>query len=344
MVAAGLLASFTQSAIAQPFAVGALTAQPGELVSGMLDVPAASDPGTEIPVTIIHGTEPGPVVALVAGNHGYEYTPILALQDLRERIDPRTLRGTVILVHVANMPSFLERTIYRSPIDGKNLNRVYPGKKDGTVSERIAYALTTEVIEKADYLLDLHCGDGNESLRPYVYSTVTGNVEMDDAILQMALAFGIEHIVLDRERPGDPESSIYCSTTAITRGKPAVTVESGYLGTTDRESVERIEKGVLNVLKHYKLLDGRPDTVEHPVFFDPVEVLTSPVTGILYPHVKRGETVAQGALLVTVTDFFGKTLAEVRSPFAGEVLYVVATPPIRSGEPVGMIGAIKPGH
>ena len=73
-------------------------------------------------------------------------------------------RGTVILVHIANLPSFLGRTIYYSPIDGKNLNRVYPGKADGTVSERIAYAITTEVIERADYVVDMHCGDGNEAL------------------------------------------------------------------------------------------------------------------------------------------------------------------------------------
>jgi len=85
----------------------------------------------------------------------------------------------VILVHVANMPSFLGRTIYFSPIDGKNLNRVYPGRADGTVSERIAYAITREIIEPADYVLDLHCGDGNESLRPYVYQTVTADAHFE---------------------------------------------------------------------------------------------------------------------------------------------------------------------
>src|SRR5882672_9929043 len=159
--------------------------------SRTIAVPAASDGGTQIPVTTIRGAGTGPVLALIAGNHGYEYPPILALQKLRTLIDPAKLKGTIIMVHIANMPSFLGRTVYFSPVDGKNLNRVYPGRKDGTVSERIAYAITTEVIQKADYVLDLHCGDGNESLRPYVYQTVSGNQKLDETIARMALAFGI---------------------------------------------------------------------------------------------------------------------------------------------------------
>src|SRR5712675_1867539 len=139
--------------------------------SRMIEVPAASDSGTQIPVTTIRGTGPGPVLALIAGNHGYEYPPILALQRLSTLIDPAKLKGTIIMVHGANMPSFLGRTVYFSPIDHKNLNRVYPGKPDGTVSERIAFAITREVIDECDVLLDLHCGDGNELLRPYVYQT-----------------------------------------------------------------------------------------------------------------------------------------------------------------------------
>jgi uncharacterized protein len=105
-------------------------------------------------------------------------------------------------------------------VDGKNLNRVYPGRVDGTVSERIAYAITREVIEPADYVLDLHCGDGNEWLRPYVYRHVTGDAQMDREIARLAMAFGIGHVVVDRDRPTDPARSLYCSTTAITRGKP----------------------------------------------------------------------------------------------------------------------------
>jgi predicted deacylase len=312
------------------------------MASGMMVVPPAADPGTELPVTIFHGVRHGPVLALVAGNHGREFSPILALQRVRALLDPGEIRGTVILVHVANMPSFLRRTIYFNPIDDKNLNRMYPGKKDGTSSERIAYAITTEVIEQSDYLVDLHAGDGNESLRHYVYMPEMGDERLDGAIREMVLSFGFDHIVVDRGRPTDPENAIYCSSAATTRGKPAFTSESGQLGTRDEAAIERVVRGVLSLMRHLDMLDGEPDRVEDPVFLFPTEVLRSPATGILYPHVERGYTVAEGSLIATITDFFGKEIAQVRAPFAGEVLYVVATPPISEGEPVGMIGAMKP--
>ncbi|MBZ5728911.1 MAG: succinylglutamate desuccinylase/aspartoacylase family protein [Acidobacteriia bacterium] len=310
-----------------------------QMESRIIEIPAALDAGTEIPVTTIRGARPGPVLALIAGNHGYEYPPILALQRLRTALDPAALAGSVVMVHVANMPSFLGRTIYFSPVDGKNLNRAYPGRKDGTVSERIAYAITTEVIERADYVLDLHCGDGNESLRPYVYQNITRQPKMDDAIARLVLAFGIDHIVVDRDRPTDPARSIYCSTTAITRGTPAMTIESGFLGNADEPSIELIVTGVRGVLRQLKMLEGGPAPVSRPVYLDPTEVIASPETGILYPHVERDQTVGKGTALAHITDFFGRQLAVVEAPIDGVVLYIVATPPITRGQPVACIGA-----
>jgi predicted deacylase len=311
---------------------------PTGIYSRIIEIPAATDAGTQIPITTIYGARPGPVVALIAGNHGYEYPPILALQKLRSDFDPASLSGTLILVHVANMPSFLGRTIYFSPVDGKNLNRVYPGRTDGTVSERIAYAITAEVIEKADYVLDLHCGDGNEWLRPYVYQTVTGDPKMDDAIRGLVLAFGIDHILVDRGRPTDPARSLYCSTTAITRGKPAVTVESGYLGTSDPEAIDQIVAGIHGVLRHLKMIESGPEPLSHPVYLDPSAVIVSPETGILFAQVERDRTVSKGTVLARITDFFGNVIARVTSPMDGLVLYIVATPPITKGQPIGCIG------
>ena len=322
-----------------PFRVGPLVAERGERVSDTIGIADAVDDGTELPVTVVHGASPGPVLGLIAGNHGYEYPPILALQRLRKRIDPTALRGTVILVHIANVPSFLGRTIYRSPVDGENLNRMYPGDPKGTISARIADVITREVIDRSDYVLDIHGGDGNESLRPFVYMPVTGKGALDGAIRDMAIAFGFDHIVVDRSRVDDVQNSIYCDRTATSRGKPALTVESGYLGGRDEESIEAVVRGVESLMRHYDMLDGEPSPVEHPIFLETTEVLTSPSTGVLTPHVKRGQTVSEGTALATVSDFFGNTVATVRSPFAGEVLYVVATPPISEGEPVAMVGS-----
>jgi predicted deacylase len=322
--------------------VGGIEAEPGRLVSRMIPIAPGIDSGTEIPVTVAHGDVKGPVVALIAGNHGYEYPPILALQRLVPLLAAEKLRGTVVLVHVAAMPSFQKRTVYVSPVDGKNLNRVYPGKKSGTSSERIAHFITREVIEKADVVLDLHGGDGNESLRPFVYWPVTGNPPLDERIQELVLAFGIDHIVVDGSRPKDPERSLYCDATAITRGIPAMTVESGDLGQADEASVDRIVRGITSVLRHYGVLEGDPTPVEAPIYLEPSEVLRSPATGVLTPLVGPGQAVAKGTRLATVADFFGNEIAQIHAPFAGIVLYVVATPPITQGEPVAMVAVPRP--
>jgi predicted deacylase len=309
--------------------------------SRMLEIPAGVDGATAVPLTVIRGARPGPALALVAGNHGYEYPPILALQRLRATIDARELSGTLYLTHAANPPAFFGRSLFVNPVDRKNLNRVYPGKADGTQSDRIAWAITREVIERADYLLDLHAGDGNENLRPYVYQTVTGDQALDARIAAFAGSLLFDHIVIDRNRPADPVRAMYCSNTAITRGKPAVTVESGYLGTTDADSVNRLLAAIENAMRHLKMLSGAARRVENPLYLDPAEVIPSPATGIFYPHYGRGEFASKGAVLAHIDDFFGKTIAEIRAPYAGVVLYIIGTPPVTQGDPAVFLGAPK---
>jgi len=318
--------------------IGSATARPGQATSGFIEVPAGVDTATRIPITIVRGAQSGPTLALIAGTHGSEVAPIIALQRVRTMIDPAALRGTVLIVHVANMPSFLGRTIYYSPIDRKNLNRVYPGKPDGTVSERIAYAITNQIIERADYLVDLHAGDGNESLRPYSYWSPLGlNARADSIAREMALAFGSDHIVV-AARPRDVRASVYTQNTAQLRGKPAITTETGYLGVPVEEMVQRNVDGVFRLLRYLRMVPGDVELVRNPLFFDRTEVLRSPATGVWHAKVERGQSVQKGALVGILTDFFGATQAEIRAPFGGIVLYIVATPAMSQGEPLGMIG------
>ena len=339
--AASLLAAATAAA-QQPLSVGPISAPPGTTATGTIEIAArGGDQGTSLPITVINGTKPGPVLALVAGTHGMEYTPILALQRLKGTIDPKTLTGAVIMVHVANMPSYLARTIYYSPADNKNLNRVFPGKADGTLSERIADVISREVIDRATHVVDIHCGDGNESLRPYLYWITTGGAAVAEAGKAMALAFGMDRMVVDRERPTDPKASVYLSNTAITRGKPALTIESGGMGEIDNESIATIERGVAGLLKHLKMRATGPDPAKSPVMFERSEVLRSNFTGIWYPLVEKAQMVTAGAVIGRVTDFHGKVLEEIKAPFAGEILYVVGTPAMNKGEPVGFVGAVK---
>jgi len=322
-----------------PLTVGTATARPGETAAGIIAVPPGSDAGTEIPVSVVNGAKPGPVLALVAGTHGYEYTSIMALPRVLARLDPQRMSGAVILVHMANPPAFYERRIYRN-VDGKNLNRMYPGKADGTQTERIAFAITREVIEKATHLIDMHCGDGNEWLRPYSYWQVTGDAKMDAAGKELALAYGLDHIVIDRERPKDPARSLYTANTAVLRGKPAITAEAGGMGATEEASVGAQAAGAISVIAHLGIQDLPSARVDRPIFIDRSEVLTSPVTGVWRWTVERMQSVAAGTLIGRVHDPRGNVLTEVRAPFAGEVLYVVATPPVSQGEPVAFIGQV----
>lgn len=323
-----------------PLTIGPVTARPGEIASGFLDVPAAADSGTRIPITLVRGRAAGPTLALVAGTHGSEVAPIIALQRVRRELDPARLRGTVLLVHVANLPSFQKRTIYYSPIDGKNLNRVYPGRTDGTVSERIAATITREIITRADYLVDMHSGDGNEALLPYTYWNKLGlDARVDSIARDMALAWGSDHIVVDTARPRDPKASVYTQNTAHLMGKPAITAENGQLGIPAEEYVERNVRGVFRLLRYFRMLPGEVELVEHPIWFERTEVLRASVAGTWHPVVQPRQSVAAGTLVGTITDYFGNRLADVRAPFAGLMLYVVATPATSAGEPLGMVGA-----
>jgi predicted deacylase len=340
-----LLASLLGAASApapEVLTVGSASAARGESATGWIEVPALSDDGTRLPVAVVHGARPGPVLALVAGTHGYEYTSILALPRVRARLRPQHMTGSVILVHLSNPPSFFGRRVYVGP-DGKNLNRMYPGRAEGTISERIAEAVTREVVGPATHLVDMHCGDGNESLRPYVYATVTGDPRLDAEILAMALAFGLDRIVAERSRPADPAASVYLESTAILRGKPAITTESGGLGLTDEASVAAHEKGALSLIAHLGIQELPSVRALKPVFLDRTEIVRAKTTGVWYPAVQKAQTVTAGAVLGHLRDPFGELLEEVRAPFAGELLYVVATPPVTAGEPLAFVGQPRGG-
>lgn len=324
-----------------PFTVGQLGAARGELVSGFLTIPAGVDAGSEIPVTIAHGANDGPVLALLAGIHGYEYPPITALQNLRSNIDPATLSGTIVMVHVANMPSFLGRTIYYSPVDGKNLNRMFPGDPQGTLSQRIAHQITTQVIDQADYLIDLHGGDGNEALRPYVYMPETGDAEFDKRIKGLAVAFGLDHIVIDTGPQHASGPALFTDQTALLRKIPAITTETGQAGSNDPYWAALAQKGVWNVLRHLNMIAGDEQANPGITWLRDFEVVKSPQSGIFKPAVKDGYTVTEGALLGVLVDFFGDEITQIRAPFSGVINYVISTPPVRQGEPVAMLSKVQ---
>ena len=339
-IAVLFLFSVTLAANAATLTVGTASASPGQKATGYLEVPAGSDPGTNIPVVVVNGAKPGPVLALVSGAHGTEYASIIALEKVIQNLDPRDLTGAVIVVPLVNLGSFEKKVPHVNPTDGKSMNRFYPGNPNGTQTERASWMMTKEVVEKCDYLIDLHGGDLDESLRPYSYWSKTGDERLDNTSRAMVLAFGLDHIILVTDRPKDANASRYLDSTASTRGKPAFAAEAGYAGTTEPADVQALVDGCYNVMKYLKMLPGTFTPIEHPVWIGKVDNVTSDVEGVFYPAVKRGNYVAQGMKIGHVTDFFGKTIWEAHAPAAGVVLYVCAVPSMTKGATVANIGEV----
>src|SRR5215831_16662264 len=199
IIIAALLCLIVVSTPAQDrrtFSVGTAAASRGQKATGTIEVPAGVDAALSIPVAVFHGARPGPVLALVAGAHGTEYTSIIALEKLIGMLNPSEMSGTVIVVPLINIQSFEQKVPHLNPVDKKSMNRFYPGKIDGTQTERASYLITKQVVEQCDHLIDLHGGDLDESLRPYSYWTKTGNVAQDEASHALVLAFGLDHVIL----------------------------------------------------------------------------------------------------------------------------------------------------
>jgi uncharacterized protein len=322
------------------FTVGTASAAPGGKATGYIEVPADVDAGTNIPVVVVNGSKSGPVLALVTGAHGTEYASIIAVEKLIGVLDPREVSGTVILIPLVNVASFEQKVPHVNPVDNKNMNRFYPGNARGTQTERALFLITKHVVDRCDYLIDYHGGDLDESLRPYAYWAPTGRDAQDRTSKQMVLAFGLDHIIIWRDRPSDPADTRYLDNTASLRGKPSIVVEAGYAGRVETDDVALLVNGTLSTMRQLKMLPGEPRPIEDPVWIDKLLDVSSDLAGIFYPAVKRGTYVAAGMKLGRVTDFFGNTIAEPRAPAAGIVLHIDALPSLKKGDNIANIGVI----
>jgi predicted deacylase len=330
-------------ASAGDLSVGTATAPQGQKSTGFIEVPAGVDAGSRVPVIVVNGAKSGPTLALVAGSHGTEYASIVAMAQLANRMDPAGLSGAVIIVPLVNPSSFLEKVPHLNPVDLKNMNRFYPGKPDGTITERASWAIGKQVVEKCDYLIDLHGGDLDENLRQYTYWANTGNPRLDPISKDMVLAFGFDHIVIqgngaNRQRLANATSAL--SRFAEDRGKVAITAEAGHAGTANAEDVDALIHGCMNVMRYLKMLPGTVKPVEHPLWIARYVVVASEQDGIFYALTIPEAYVHKGAKIGYLTNYFGEKIADVTAPIAGVVLYIVAVPSMKKGENISYIGEI----
>ena len=137
-----------------------------------------------------------------------------------------------------------------------------------------------------------------------------------------------------------PDASIYTDQTALSRGIPAITTETGQLGLNDEYWVGLATRGIGSLMRHLGMLPGEPIANPAVVWMKGYEVIRSPQTGIFRAAVRDGYAVADNGLLGQLFDAFGNKLADLRAPFAGVVNYVVGTPPVSEGEPVAMVSRV----
>jgi predicted deacylase len=237
------------------------------------------------------------------------------------------------------MPAFNGRAVYTSPIDHKNVNRVFPGKKDGTVSERIAYTLTNLVLSKSDYYIDLHGGEFNERIVDYIYYC-SGSPESDlcKKSLEMALAMDNKYLIpYEYLLLPDSVQSEYSEQEAFRQGAASITLEWGDLGVVKQEEIESAIKGIRNVMKLVGMLEGTPVINSNPVYLVNTTFVNSNYDGIVYTFVDRAQYITKGTLIGYTTDYWGNILEEYHAPFTGIVVAVKATPAINKGEDVFQI-------
>lgn len=312
--------------------VGKLSARCGEKVTGVV----AFDVNGEtyhLPLYLIQGVDPGPTLVLTGGVHAAEYASIAAALELGQSLEPQELRGQVIVVPVVNQAGFPLRSIYVNPLDGVNLNRVFPGNASGGISEQIAAWVFEHVMKQADYYIDMHGGDLVEALVPFTIFPETGDEGVDRASLEMADVFGIETLVRKVGGSGSTFSAVAAA------GIPAILVESGGQGIWSRKDVVRLIEGVRRVMAHYSMLEKRDWEVVTTTILQEFLWLRSEHDGFWYPAVEVGAQVTQGQVLGVVKDVWGQLLQTAHAPADGVCLFLVSSLAINHGDPLLAIGA-----
>ncbi|MCL3881211.1 N(2)-acetyl-L-2,4-diaminobutanoate deacetylase DoeB [Marivita sp. GX14005] len=227
---------------------------------GFLKLPFSRDDSAwgsvMVPITVIANGE-GPTALLTGGNHGDEYEGPIALQDLACSLKPSEVTGRIIILPMMNTPAFAAGKRC-SPIDGVNMNRCFPGRADGSVTEKIAHYIATRLVPPADIVLDFHSGGQTLDFLPYAAAHVLDNKTQEDACMAAMQAFNAPYSVrmLEIDLVG------MFDTEVEGQGKVFVTTELGGAGTATARSVAIARKGARNLLRHAGILSGAPQIEE----------------------------------------------------------------------------------
>ena len=310
------------------FKVGNLIAQPGTKVQGFLEV---VNTGLKMPITLINGSKPGKTVVITGGTHGGEYPGVETSIRIAAKLKPEEISGRVAVIHPVNVDAFHAKLQYVGPHDGKNLNRMFPGMAMGTVSEKIAYTINTELFSQADFYMDLHGGDIHEALVPFVIYSVLGSPEVNKISKEASAVMGIKYLV------GSVSSNGTFGCAAV-GGVPGLLAEIGQCGLWSEEEVAAYLKGVENVLRYLNVLPGEVENLGEVEYVPKMIGYNAEQTGCWYPFVKPGDAVVNGQKLGEIRDYFTNVLGEYFASQDSVVLYVASSLAINLGDPIAAIG------
>jgi N-alpha-acetyl-L-2,4-diaminobutyrate deacetylase len=249
-----------------------------------------------IPVTVVAGGA-GPTALITGGNHGDEYEGPIAIMDLARRLRVEEVAGRVILIPQMNAPAFRagRRT---SPLDGGNLNRAFPGRPDGSATEKIADYFTRQLLPMADFVLDFHSGGRTLDFLPFAAAHVLEDKAQEEACMDAMRAFNAPFSMrlLEIDAGGMYDSE------AEAQGKVFVTTELGGGGAARAEMVAVARKGLRNFLIHAGILDGEPEIAPSVMLDMPdADCFTFAETaGVFEPAVDLGARVRAGEVLARV--------------------------------------------
>ncbi len=293
-----------------------------------------------IPYTVIKGSRNGPTLCIVAGTHGTEYAGIGAAIRLSREIMPESLHGTLIIVRALNILGFWERT-YLCPVDGMNIQGTWPGRQDGSLSHMITFNVFNNLISKANYFIDLHGGDSNESEIGYSLFYKSGKPEVDEKSEGMARALGFEYISLIEDQVGAPLPTSGTSFRVMpTRGISSALCELGQGDVILEKEVNKIFDGLVNVMRYLQMLDGGVQPARDQKIVRSVANIGISHSGLFFSNVNPGEKLPKGGIIGIVKNLEGEVLEEIRAPSNGVAMLMIHNPVVVPGEKIMMWGQL----
>jgi len=311
--------------------VGQLVAEPATRMEGYLKVGTMPD-GTAVrlPVVLINGRHPGKTLYIQAISDGDELNGIAVIHKILRTVTPEQLHGKIIAVPIVNFHAFHAKQSF-SPVDNRKMNRCFPGRRDGTSSERIAYHLFHQAVQQADYCLDLHQG-GVQPMIDEVRVRVDQKHILHKACLELARVFGIGHI-LDQKGPKGQ-----LAQAAPEVGIPTIDPELGGTHGWDAVSIEKGVRGVRNVLQYYQFISGTPEIPEQQIVVKKFVPLVSNEGGFVYYKAELSEHLTASQPVADICDVFGTVRETITSPVDGIFWSKPIYPMVASGGTVGKIG------